>query len=82
MFIAKTVNGRESIRKSLSISWAIPFTYEVRGISKDKSQWPCSGNLLIAKETHHSKDACWHLNRRVQLKLSDIAVEINAEARG
>ena len=24
----------------------------------------------------------WHLNRRVQLKLSDIAVEINAEVRG
>lgn len=24
----------------------------------------------------------WHLNRRVQLKFSDIAVEINAEVRG
>ena len=83
LFIARTVNGGKSIR-IITFDF-LGYTFQPRGQRNKQGQVfngyaPAISRKSKKRITETMRG--WHLNRRVQLKLSDIAVEINAEVRG
>jgi hypothetical protein len=83
LYVARAEKEGESIRKSRLIFWIIHFNLELRETDMDSFFNGYSPAISKKSRKHiREKMRCWNLNRRVQIKLSDIAVGISAEVRG